>query len=90
MSTAEEMCLAFIYYYPKAEISNCQSLPLYDQLGSNPGHNVDMMYSWNWQNQDVKAKFQDIMNKTNVYHICNSPTHPDSTNVCIDCFCMLI
>ncbi|XP_052093581.1 DBH-like monooxygenase protein 1 homolog [Mytilus californianus] len=80
LSTAEEMCLAFIYYYPKTEISNCLSSPLYDQIGSNPYHNVDTMYSWNWQNQDVKNKFKDILNKTNVYHKCSSHTHRESTH----------
>ncbi len=31
-STLEEMCLAFPMYYPRIELNNCGSVPVFDRL----------------------------------------------------------
>jgi hypothetical protein len=45
LPTTAEMCLAFLFYYPKTTISKCLSEPLFPQYGSDPFKNVDHIYS---------------------------------------------
>ena len=84
LSTSEEMCLAFLYYYPRTSIGQCISEPLYTEVSSDAFHATDVMYSWDWTDQSVRDKFKGILRNTTYYQHCHGQSNPASNHVSID------
>ena len=81
-STAEEMCESFLFHYPRMELMNCLSKPLYDTFhsDSNPLKMVDTdlsgeFESMDWQNSSVVDLFKDSLAASTYYMLWGSIHH---------------
>jgi len=72
LSTQEEMCLTFIFYYPKIDLKTCTSLPLTEEaLGVQNEHDAYMqLVSMDWTNKTVRDHFTQRSNQATQYHRC--------------------
>ncbi|XP_063401020.1 DBH-like monooxygenase protein 1 [Mytilus trossulus] len=73
LSTQEEMCVSFLYYYPRTTMSLCLGLPVYDQISKDPSKAVEQFKGWNWRDNNVQHMFQDLVNNSTYRIICNGP-----------------
>ena len=65
------MCLAFLFYYPKVNVTFCVSQPNYDQLSSVPWHAVQQLNTWDWKDKSVRDNFNGIVDNSTYNYICN-------------------
>ncbi|CAG2243417.1 unnamed protein product [Mytilus edulis] len=71
LPTTSEMCLAFLFYYPKVNVTFCVSQPNYDQLSSVPWHAVQQLNTWDWKDKSVRDNFNGIVDNSTYNYICN-------------------
>ncbi|XP_052090828.1 DBH-like monooxygenase protein 1 homolog [Mytilus californianus] len=95
LSTANEMCFSFIYYYPRFPLYMTTQSLLYDTI---PGHSSLLSFSWDdqssveelanlvetydWTDDSVRSKFQqDVLNSTLRSTCCwkHSPVYTTTT-----------
>ncbi|KAK9956806.1 hypothetical protein ABG768_014516 [Culter alburnus] len=80
LSTSEEMCLAFLYYYPAMNLSGCMSFPnvttLRSEMGS-PSLNAwrNMMYNMTWNNTSINQYQQTLKRIDQLVIIADSFTN---------------
>uniref|UniRef100_A0A8C1UM66 Monooxygenase, DBH-like 1, like n=1 Tax=Cyprinus carpio TaxID=7962 RepID=A0A8C1UM66_CYPCA len=72
LSTSDEMCLAFLFYYPAMNLSSCVSFPDVTSLGSAMGANdtatwVNMMFMKTWNDMSINQYQQTL--KRIVQHV---------------------
>lgn len=72
-STQEEMCEAFILYYPRVPLDICGSVPLYNKIASTD-HLFNVIHSWNWTDPAVRANFKTALDTSNFYHFAMGST----------------
>ncbi|XP_071155696.1 DBH-like monooxygenase protein 1 homolog [Mytilus edulis] len=70
LPTTSEMCLAFLFYYPKVNVTFCLSQPNYDQLSSVPWHAVKQLNTWDWKDKSVRDNFNEIVDNSTYNYIC--------------------
>ncbi|XP_069098968.1 putative DBH-like monooxygenase protein 2 isoform X2 [Pleurodeles waltl] len=92
ISTTEEMCLAFLYYYPRNNISQCVSIPDYSPVSSFLGFNITRNQSalnllpWTpnnitWLQQATKEAFHlNIVFHSNFLQESQTSKTPATTN----------
>ena len=81
-STADEMCVSFLFHYPRIQLMNCISKPLYDTFhsDSNPlkmvGTDLSGEFeSMDWQNSSVADLFNDGLAASTYFMLCGSIHH---------------
>ncbi|XP_056009441.1 uncharacterized protein LOC125680065 [Ostrea edulis] len=69
--TSAEMCLSFIVYYPRMVVDNCESIPMYDNLGrtARSGHEVASFFDWT--SPSVRSTFKDLLSRSKHWAGCN-------------------
>ncbi|XP_051952101.1 DBH-like monooxygenase protein 2 homolog [Xyrauchen texanus] len=77
LSTLDEMCLAFLYYYPAMSLSVCESFPdhrvLQSEMGSTDANDwVLMMYKKNWNDSTINQYQQTLKRINQVVIVANS------------------
>ena len=65
MATTDEMCLAFILYYPRMDVDSCRSIPLYGNINSDYRKVETMIETADWDNKSVVHMFLAKLNTTN-------------------------
>lgn len=73
MSTGEEMCISYIYYYPIINMSFCLASPLYDQISKDSEKAFEQLKDWNWNDKHIRQQFQELVNNSTYNTICNGP-----------------
>jgi len=68
LSTAEEMCLTFVMYYPRVPLEYCCSSPKYEAINSHPFTAVEQISSWNWDDQASHQKLKSLLDSTLHFH----------------------
>ena len=68
LSTAEEMCLTFVMYYPRVPLEYCCSSPKYEAIHSHPMTAVEQISNWNWDDAATHQKFKSLLDSTLHYH----------------------
>ncbi|XP_051954256.1 DBH-like monooxygenase protein 2 homolog [Xyrauchen texanus] len=73
LSTLNEMCLAFLYYYPAMSLSVCESFPDHDALKAEMGTTntsdwVFMMYTKTWNDTTIN-QYQQTLKRINQFVI---------------------
>ncbi|MCJ8743956.1 hypothetical protein PDJAM_G00100630 [Pangasius djambal] len=76
LETHNEMCLAFLYYYPALDLSTCSSLPnentLMTEMGAaNAIHWMNMMKTKVWDNNSV-LEYQQTLKRIQQYVLVGS------------------
>ncbi|XP_073788581.1 DBH-like monooxygenase protein 2 homolog isoform X1 [Danio rerio] len=69
LSTSDEMCLAFLFYYPAMNLSGCESLPHFSSLVSEMGAGdtgtwLYMMNTMAWNDSSIN-EYQQTLKKIN-------------------------
>ncbi|XP_060066831.1 DBH-like monooxygenase protein 1 [Ylistrum balloti] len=67
LSTHDEMCEAFILYYPRMPIDYCSSFPLYNTITNDVAHIYSQVKSWDWADPAVRAKFRSAVENSLYY-----------------------
>ncbi|BFZ05906.1 hypothetical protein BsWGS_08945 [Bradybaena similaris] len=79
LSTQNEMCLAFLYYYPKTRLANCLSRFNYDKLPaeySSKNETIfDVVNHLDWTKTDDREKFHRVLNDSSILMLCSE--NPD-------------
>lgn len=76
-STQEEMCIVFIFHYPRTRLFNCQSKPLYKRFHTGPvvgwwsylaplASTFDAM---DWTNASVVQEFKDSLENDQYFYV---------------------
>ncbi|VDI67128.1 Hypothetical predicted protein [Mytilus galloprovincialis] len=78
MSTGEEMCISYIYYYPRTNMSFCLASPLYDQISKDSEKAFEQLKDWNWNDKHIRQQFQQLVNNSTYNTICNGPIKLES------------
>ncbi|XP_045193607.2 DBH-like monooxygenase protein 1 homolog [Mercenaria mercenaria] len=73
LSTREEMCLTFAYYYPKMKVANCLSQPTYDNFPFDYHQLNHIIHTVDWHNKTVVDFFLSHIDKSSVYEVCDGP-----------------
>ncbi|CAC5419592.1 unnamed protein product [Mytilus coruscus] len=73
MSTGEEMCISYLYYYPRSNMSFCLASPMYDKISNDSEKAVEQLKDWNLNDQNVRQQFQELVNNSTYNIICNGP-----------------
>ena len=73
-STQEEMCISFLYYYPRTPMAFCNSVPLYEQISNDSQEAVRQFNGWNWKDENVQHMFREVVNNSTYISNCNGPT----------------
>ncbi|OWF40135.1 DBH-like monooxygenase protein 1 [Mizuhopecten yessoensis] len=73
-STHEEMCEAFIMYYPRTPLDICQSVPLYNTIADNAQKVFPVIKTWNWTDPAVRANFRSALDHSVHYHYAMGST----------------
>uniref|UniRef100_A0A9J8CB34 Monooxygenase, DBH-like 1, like n=3 Tax=Cyprinus carpio TaxID=7962 RepID=A0A9J8CB34_CYPCA len=76
-STSDEMCLAFLFYYPAMNLSTCVSFPDVTSLGSVMGANdtatwVNMMFMKTWNDMSINQYQQTLKRIDQFVFVTNS------------------
>ncbi|XP_052790851.1 DBH-like monooxygenase protein 1 homolog [Mya arenaria] len=58
LTTQEEMCLTFAYYYPKTPLSNCMSISIYRPQGVSKDWILQQIATADWSNKTVVDWFR--------------------------------
>ncbi|KAJ8300644.1 hypothetical protein KUTeg_022163, partial [Tegillarca granosa] len=69
LTTRDEMCLSFLWYYPKIGLDTCISSPMYNQIDQDPNKAVQILDTWDWRNQTIRDNFNNIMKTTDYFVI---------------------
>uniref|UniRef100_A0A671NI23 DBH-like monooxygenase protein 2 homolog n=2 Tax=Sinocyclocheilus anshuiensis TaxID=1608454 RepID=A0A671NI23_9TELE len=77
LSTSDEMCLAFLFYYPAMNLSSCISLPnaatLISEMGANDTANwVNMMFMKTWNDMSINQYQQTLKRIDQLVVVTNS------------------
>uniref|UniRef100_A0A672PSQ3 DBH-like monooxygenase protein 2 homolog n=2 Tax=Sinocyclocheilus grahami TaxID=75366 RepID=A0A672PSQ3_SINGR len=77
LSTSDEMCLAFLFYYPAMNLSSCISLPnaatLISEMGANDTANwVNMMFMKTWNDTSINQYQQTLKRIDQLVVVTNS------------------
>ncbi|KAL4218774.1 hypothetical protein ACF0H5_021361 [Mactra antiquata] len=70
LSTREEMCLTFIYYYPATDISFCLSQTSFNTLNYDYNELFHVLNTADWNNQTVSDYYVDAMKRSYIYDVC--------------------
>ncbi|XP_061164580.1 DBH-like monooxygenase protein 1 [Saccostrea echinata] len=86
-STTEEMCVSFLFHYPRINAMNCISKPLYDHLqtDSDPKQMyradlTDMFLHMDWKNSTVVNQFHESLASSTYFMLCGSIFHQYRSN----------
>ncbi|OWF40136.1 DBH-like monooxygenase protein 1 [Mizuhopecten yessoensis] len=81
LSTHEEMCEAFIMYYPRTQLDLCQSLPLYNTIDADVRNVYSIIKTWNWTDPAVRANFRSALDQSVYYHNAIGSTDAISAHI---------
>jgi len=71
LSSREEMCLSFLVYYPKVQLTTCLSRLQYEIMEQYNGHQAINFYSkLDWTKQSVQDAFQKDVDEARITTIC--------------------
>ncbi|KAL4218773.1 hypothetical protein ACF0H5_021360 [Mactra antiquata] len=70
LSTQEEMCLTFAYYYPKMGISKCVSQPVYNNFPFQYDQLYHVIETVDWTNKSVVDYFVNHIDGSMIYQHC--------------------
>ncbi|KAK6195952.1 hypothetical protein SNE40_001271 [Patella caerulea] len=76
LSTNEEMCLVFLMYYPRVDIGQCSSLPIYDMYlknrpsNENVGNMIKELGKMDWTNKTVQEQFSQATQQSRHFYTC--------------------
>lgn len=74
LSTQHEMCLAFILYYPRVSLTNCQTTPMYDipnyNISNPPAAKAWLKDNFDWSKSSDIQRFQEMTNTVDVKTRC--------------------
>ncbi|XP_026113971.1 DBH-like monooxygenase protein 2 homolog [Carassius auratus] len=84
LSTSNEMCLAFLFYYPAMNLSSCVSFPDEDTLISEMGANdtaswVNMMFMKTWDDTSIN-QYQQTLKGIDQFVIVTNSNNNGSLN----------
>ncbi|XP_033726627.1 DBH-like monooxygenase protein 1 [Pecten maximus] len=68
VSTQDEMCEAFILYYPRMHITSCESTPVYDTITDDVDDVIPIIKTWNWTDATVRTRFRSALEKSKYIH----------------------
>jgi len=70
LSTHDEMCLSFIYYYPVMKLSSCISTPNYNNFPFAMKDLKHVIDTTDWTNGTVVDYFVENIEKSDVFQYC--------------------
>ncbi|KAK3586460.1 hypothetical protein CHS0354_001844 [Potamilus streckersoni] len=70
LSTQNEMCASFILYYPKMELQNCISSPIYDSISNDVNKVRPLLEAYNWTSPQVREVFREKLSESSILHTC--------------------
>nr|QII19197.1 dopamine beta-hydroxylase [Sinonovacula constricta] len=76
LSTSDEMCLSFIYYYPKFPLSICTSRRTYNAVNSPPALAYHDLVSVDWSNQTEVAFIEEKIERSKIAGHCIRTDQP--------------
>ncbi|KAH3863952.1 DBH-like monooxygenase protein 1 homolog [Dreissena polymorpha] len=56
-ATGDEMCLSFIYYWPRMSVDYCRSIPLYNGNNTSGEYVKELTRDYNYNDDDNRRKF---------------------------------
>ncbi|KAJ8300645.1 hypothetical protein KUTeg_022164 [Tegillarca granosa] len=82
LSTRDEMCIAFLMYYPRIPLEMCASEPKYDNVNNNRWVGANIVSKWDWKDPSVHQRFQEVMKNT-TYSLGCSGKHLNPKKYCL-------
>ncbi|KAL4218772.1 DBH-like monooxygenase protein 1 [Mactra antiquata] len=79
LSIEEEMCLSFIYYYPKMTLSNCMSQPTYDNFHVGLQDLYYAMTTADWTNKTGVDNFINKLGQSSLIQACTGEHFQEKT-----------
>ncbi|KAK3088535.1 hypothetical protein FSP39_020262 [Pinctada imbricata] len=70
LSTRDEMCLSFLYYYPRMDVEMCESLPIYDNINGDYRKVAQILDSMDFHNKTVVNMYLDKLNSSRYTALC--------------------
>ncbi|XP_053380830.1 DBH-like monooxygenase protein 1 [Mercenaria mercenaria] len=70
LSTREEMCLTFAYYYPRMKLEYCESEPAFDAFGIDPQNLFHDLSMLDWTNKTTVDWALSTINKGKIRQEC--------------------
>merc|ERR1719367_2403091 len=72
LSSREEMCLSFIYYYPRVPLTKCLTRLQYKDLQHTSADRLLHTIShWDWSKQATQDRFRHVVDEAWVAHKCH-------------------
>ncbi|XP_052095209.1 DBH-like monooxygenase protein 1 homolog [Mytilus californianus] len=73
-ATTDEMCISFIFYYPRMPLDGCLADPIFDTIPEikdmKPPEQVKFLQGYNWKDRHARLLFRNNMEKTKYRSSC--------------------